>query len=150
MGLKLEHKKVDQKLKESEEILRAILDSTEDGILVVGDKGQITHINSKFGDMWRIPQDLIVERDNQKLLDYVLNQLKEPKAFLSKVNHLKGSKSEDFDTLYFKNGRILERFSSPLVIDAKIKARVLSFRNITESKKGEQILKESEEKYRQI
>ena len=137
-----ERKRAEQKLKESEEILRATLDSTEDGILVVGEKGQITHINSKFGDMWRIPQDLIVERDNQKLLDYVSNQLKDPKAFLSKINHLQRAKSEDFDTIYFKDGRIFERFSSPLVIDDKIKARVLSFRNITERKRAEQELLE--------
>ncbi len=139
----------EQKLKESEEILRASLESTADGILVVNEKGQISHTNSKFADMWRIPQDLIDKGDDQKLLDFVINQLKDPEAFLSKVEQLYRSTSEDFDTLYFKDGRIFERISSPLVIDAEIKGRVWSFRNITEAKKSEEALKENERRLKE-
>ena len=129
-----------KELKESEEILRSTLESTADGILVVGEKGQVTHTNSKFADMWRIPQDLIDIRDDQKLLDYVLNQLKDPEAFLSKVEQLYRSASEDFDTLYFKDGRIFERFSSSLIREGEINGRVWSFRDITERKKVEEVL----------
>ncbi len=139
----------EQKLKESEEVLRASLESTADGILVVDEKGQISHTNSKFADMWRIPQDLIDKGDDQKLLDYVLSQLKDPEAFLSKVKQLYRSTSEDFDALYFKDGRIFERFSSLLVIDAEIKGRVWSFRDCTEAKKSEEALKDSERRLKE-
>ena len=139
----------EQKLKESKEILRSTLESTADGILVVDEKGQISHTNSKFADMWRIPQDLIDKGDDQKLLDYVLSQLKDPEAFISKVEQLYRSTSESFDTLYFKDGRIFERFSSPLVIDAEIKGRVWSFRDITEAKKSEEALKDSERRLKE-
>ncbi|KKN35348.1 hypothetical protein LCGC14_0784680, partial [marine sediment metagenome] len=56
-------KKAEQRLKESEEILRATLESTADGILAVDDRGRVTHTNSKFADMWHISQELIEERD---------------------------------------------------------------------------------------
>ncbi|KKL83310.1 hypothetical protein LCGC14_1976020, partial [marine sediment metagenome] len=138
-----------KELKESEGILRSTLDSAADGILVVDEKGQIKHINSRFTDMWHIPKDLITERDDQKLLDYVLNQLKDPKAFLSKVDQLYRSASEDFDTLYFTDGRIFERFFSPLVLEAEIKGRVWSFRDITKRKESEETLKESERRLKE-
>ena len=143
-------KKAEQKLKESEEILRATLESTADGILVVNVKGQVTHTNSKFADMWHIPPDLIKEKDDQKLLDYVLEQLKDPEVFISNVEQLYRSTKEDFYTLYFKDGRIFERFSSPLIREGEINGRVWSFRDVTERKKAEQQLKESEEKFRKI
>ncbi len=136
----------EQKLRESEEILRSTLESTADGILVVDEYGQVTHTNSKFADMWRIPQDLIEKRDDQKLLDYVLSQLTDPEAFLSKVNQLYRSASEGFDTLLFKDGRIFDRLSSPLIHAGEIKGRVWSFRDVTKQKISEQKLKESEQR----
>jgi len=135
-----------KKLKESEEILRSTLESTADGILVVDEDGHVTHTNSRFADMWGIPQDLIEKRDDQKLIDYVLSQLKDPAAFLSKVDQLYKSASESFDTLFFKDERIFERFSGPLIHAGEIKGRVWSFRDVTKQKISEQKLRESEQR----
>jgi PAS domain-containing protein len=94
--------------------------------------GQVTLANTLFGKMWRIPKEVIKTRDDSKLLNYVLDQLKEPQAFLSKVQELYGSSKEDFDTLLFKDGRVFERFSRPLTQEKEIVGRVWSFRDITE------------------
>ncbi len=145
-----ERKKIEQELKESEQVLMAILESTADGILVVDKEGKVIHTNNKFVNLWRIPKDLIEERDDKKLLDYVLDQLKDPYAFLTRVTQLYTSTSQDFDTIYFKDGRIYERFSSPLIRKKEIYGRVRSFRDITKRKTAEQKLKESEEKYRKL
>jgi len=145
-----ERKKMEQELKESEQILRVILESTADGILVIDKDGKIIHTNSKFVNMWHIPQNLIKERDDKKLISYVLNQLKDPQAFLSRVTQLYTSTNQDFDTIYFKDGRIYERFSSPLIREGETYGRIRSFRDITKGKMAEQKLKESEEKYRKL
>jgi len=145
-----ERKKIEQELKESEEVLRVILNSTADGILVVNNSSQVIHTNTKFADMWRIPKYLVEKGDDKKLLDYVLSQLKDPESFISKVEQLYLSSSIDYDTLYFKDDRIFERFSGPLIREGEINGRVWNFRDVTESKKAERKLRESEESYRLI
>jgi len=143
-----QQKQAEEKLRESEELLRATIESTADGILVVNEKGQIICTNERFVQLWRIPEELIKKREDNTLLDFVLDQLKEPKVFLSKVQALYKTSDEDFDVLNFKDGRVFERYSSPLIRDGQITGRVWSFRDITEYKQAEEKLRESEEKYR--
>lgn len=135
--------RADQALRESEDLLRATLESTADGILVVDEKGRVTHTNARFAQMWGIPEKLIQTRDDQKLLEYVLDQLQEPQAFLSRVRELYKTPEQELDTLLFKDGRTFERYSCPLVRDGQVAGRVWCFRDITERKRAEEALRAS-------
>ena len=143
-----ERKDAEKALHESKKILRAIIESTADGILVVDETGKVTHTNKRFAQMWQIPDGLIRTGEDEKLLDFVLGQLKEPEAFLSKVQTLYKTLDEDFDIIDFKDSRIFERFSCPLIRDSRIAGRVWSFRDVTDRKRAEEALRESEERYR--
>jgi PAS domain S-box-containing protein len=130
-------KQAEETLREREQLLRATIESTADGILVVDENGKVTHSNSRFAEMWRIPDELIETRADNKLLQFVLDQLKDPESFLAKVERLYGSLENDLDVLYFKDGRVFERFSCPLMKNQSAAGRVWSFRDITELKKTE-------------
>ncbi|MDD5773897.1 MAG: PAS domain S-box protein [bacterium] len=142
-----ERKKAEKDLRQIEIKLQAVLESTADGILAVDNKGKVINANQRFINLWRIPKSIMKSKDDNVLLGFVLKQLIDPDAFLKKVKFLYGTDKEDMDTLYFKDGRIFERFSSPLMMEKNIPGRVWSFRDITERKKNEERLKASEKKY---
>jgi two-component system cell cycle sensor histidine kinase/response regulator CckA len=144
----LKQSSLEQALRESEELLKATIEATADGILVVDENGKVLHANKRFAQVWNIPNELIETRDDKKLLDYVADQLLYPNEFLTKVQELYNSMDEDFDTIHFKNGQILERKSCPLMKNDKIFGRVWSFRDVTERKQAMRALQKSEERHR--
>ena len=83
------------------------------------------------------PHELLARRDDDELIGFVLEQLDDPQAFLAKVRELYQSDREDLDTLLFKDGRVFERYSRPLVRDGEVDGRVWSFRDISERKRFE-------------
>jgi len=132
-----EQKKSEKVLEEREALLNATLESTADGLLVVDEKGRVSHTNTRFARMWRIPPELVETRDDKQLQGFVLEQLEDPEGFLSKVRQLYTSSDEGFDTIRFKDGRVFERFSCPLMRDHEVAGRVWSFRDVTERRRAE-------------
>jgi two-component system, cell cycle sensor histidine kinase and response regulator CckA len=145
-----ERKQAEEVLRRNETQIHTILESTADGILAVDNQGKVVKANQQFADLWRIPQSLMEGGEDKALLDFVLNQLSDPDAFLKKVQALYKSDAVDWDTLAFKDGRVFERYSSPMIMGGAVIGRVWSFRDITERKRAEVALHESETELRAI
>ncbi|RMD49072.1 MAG: PAS domain S-box protein [Ignavibacteria bacterium] len=138
IALAIERKKSEQEIEESLSLLQTTVESTADGILVVGNDGIIKLYNQKFLDIWGIPEDLLKEKEDSVLISYVHDQLKDPVGFLRRVNMLYELPEETgWDILEFKDGRIFERYTQPQYLNGKIIGRVWSFRDITEQKEAE-------------
>jgi len=102
-----EHKKAEEKLSELLSLHKATLEATADGILVVDMEGNVVSHNRKFLQMWHIPEPLAEERDDDKLLAFVLDQLSNPEGFIAEVKRLYSRPEESSgDTLKFKDGRV--------------------------------------------
>ena len=122
---------------ESMELLRATLNATTDGILVVNRDGKITQKNRQFLRMWRIPPELQETDDDSSVLSFILEQMKDPEGFQSRVRMLYQSRLEDTDEIHFKDGRVFERHSAPMILEGVEIGRVWDFRDITERKRSE-------------
>ncbi len=128
----------------SEALLRATTEAVTDGILAVDDRGRVVHWNARFAELWRIPREVTDSGDDDRLLGFVLDQVEDPMVFLEKVRALYRSDEETFDSVSFKDGRIFERFSCPLMNGDEIAGRVWSFRDVTERRRAERARLEME------
>jgi signal transduction histidine kinase len=119
-------------LKQSLSLLRATLDATADGVLVVDTERRITGYNQRFLSLWRVPQSLLDLGDAARLMHHVLDQLTDPEGFLARLEapYLPDD-GVSFDTLHFKDGRSVERYSLPQRVDGVTVGRVSSFRDVS-------------------
>jgi signal transduction histidine kinase len=138
-----ERKKAEEEILLKNTVLKAQSETATSGILVVDDKGNTLFYNSIFAKIWGIPQKILDTRNDKKMIEYILDRLEDPEKFVSSVKYLytyKNKKSND--ELRFKDGRILDRYSSPMINEnGKYYGRVWYFRDVTEQKKAEELIK---------
>jgi PAS domain S-box-containing protein len=128
------------------EIIRATLESTGDGILVVDSRAKIVIANQKFSRLWAVPPSVMATRDHRQLLNCILGQLTRSDTFLARMRYLwDRPEAQSDDIVEFKDGRIFEAHSEPQRIRGRCLGRVWAFRDVTERKRSERELHRAKE-----
>lgn len=122
--------------------LRATLESTGNGILVLDWHGRVDSMNQLFSRMWDIPPSLLADRDDTGILTFLSEQVVESALFHARL-HAIVDKGETQDLLHLHNGRVFEVSSRPQYLEEHIVGRVFGFQDITERTLAEQALRES-------
>jgi two-component system sensor histidine kinase/response regulator len=137
-----ERRVAEEDVEQAASLLRATLEATADGILVVDREGRIVSSNRKFAVMWGIPDALMASGDDDELIAYVLDQLRDPDRFVRKIRELyQEPDAQSYDWLEFKDGRIFERYSHPQKIGDRTVGRVWSFHDATRMRQLEETLR---------
>jgi PAS domain S-box-containing protein len=126
-----------RKVDERTETVRAALESTADGIMVVDSTGEIATYNDKFRAMWGIPESILAPRDRNAVVQFVASQLRDPEAFVAKLQQVYADEDAQVDDVVeFKDGRVFERHSEPQRVKGKSVGRVWGFRDVTEQRRA--------------
>jgi PAS domain S-box-containing protein len=141
-------REMEQKLRRSEALLRGTLDSTADGIIVIDENGHLSHINSRFAEIWNVPEEIYQQSNkeqytvqNEKMLfEHIGRQLEDSSVFLDKLQASVPDNKNSSDILHLKEGRILEVYSQPMFREGRFSGQVWSFHDVTEQKRVEDAL----------
>ena len=141
-----ERKQAEQELQWKTALLEAQMESALDGILVVTNQGRQILQNQRMKDLWKLPPHIAESNDDAVQVEFAAKRLKNPAQFATKITHLYSHPDEvSRDEIELVDGTILDRYSSPVRDKAGTNfGRIWTFRDITEQRKLEAQLRQSQ------
>jgi PAS domain S-box-containing protein len=134
------HKHAEEELHKIQVMQKATLESTADGIIVTDLAGNILLTNKRFAEIWHYPQEIIHQGHARALLRYAWKDMEGPEDFLQRARKIRQSEELESSVTRFKDGRILERFSTPLIVNGEVAGRMASYRDVTDIHRMEEEL----------
>jgi len=139
-----EHKKAEETLRESEEKYRNLFESAMDAIVTLDLKGSITAVNNSVLRFGYKKEDLV----GKNILDFVSKEYW-PAVMRDFSKVAQGEPAKNEVELAVPAGKILVEYHAGAIVKENNVAGVqINIRDVTERRKSEELLRESEERFR--
>lgn len=123
--------------------LRATLESTADGILVVDLGGRVRSFNRRFAKLWGLPGGLLHEPGDAGLWLSLQRVMRDGEQYRQRIEALLDAPlMRSSDVLRLADGRVLEQVSLPQMSRGEPIGRVFSFRDLSEKLAAHQRIEE--------
>lgn len=138
-----ERTRAEAELRLQKTLLESQMEASPDGILFVDPQRRMRFTNQRFLEMWGMPPDFLSSASGTERLHFVLDQIVEPQAFLSRTEELyAGADVAQHEEILFHDGRIFERYSAPVRGPAgEDYGRVWHYRDVTSLRRVEHDLR---------
>ena len=119
------HNRIESELAHMGSRLRATLEATADGILLVDQEGAIINMNQRFSALWQLPESLLVNRDDAGIFRH-LDAQRKGDAEAAETDEM------GVQVQYLNDGRVFECSVHSAHAGEEVIGRVYSYRDVTE------------------
>lgn len=127
------------KIKETLSTLDLVLDSTEEGILIVDKNNNIVKINQRFIELWKIPQEIVKQASLNELIKHCISLIKLQDA--NKIQRIIANKNDTnvhlLEQINLQDENIYQSEAKALMIDGVFTGNLWSFKDITKQLQAE-------------
>ena len=135
-------RRIEDDLAQAMSQLRAALESTGNGIMVMDLQGGIASMNRLFGRMWGIPEDLLLAHDDAGVMAFMAAQLIDGTSCRDRLQPTVDA-AETQDVFRLRDGRVFECKSRPQYLDERVIGRVFGCSDVTDRIRSERELTEA-------
>jgi PAS domain S-box-containing protein len=138
--------------KSAEKVFTSLVNNSQSGILLEDENRKIVFTNQLFCDLFNMaaPAENLTGIDCSQSAQQSKHLFKDPQEFVADIDRILENKSFVTDNLNLADGRILRREYIPIFIDDIYRGHLWSYTDITEKKKAQEALEQSELKNRLI
>lgn len=138
-------KQMEEHLIKSLSLLRATVESTSDGLMVLADSGTVLLANRRMSEIWGLPHTWAETYTAERIFAHIELLLQDAEQLRVTLAHLAENFTDMANGLFvLRSGQIIEYTATPYTVNTHVLGRVWNFRDVTSQRKTEMSLRESE------
>lgn len=143
-GMHSEENQVEETLRREKALLEVLIESVPEGIVIVSPEGRFLYFNRQFVQIWNLPEEVVQLGLDESALEWAAEQTADPPAFLARVADVYRDplQAPIQDEILMKEGRVLDRFGSPVLDQDTHYGWLWTFRDVTARKESEAALRQ--------
>jgi len=119
-------------LQEKSIIFQSTIESVSYGLVAFDKNSKVLFMNPEYRRIFNFPSDIGPRTNGDTILNEILKLAENPEAVENEINKRRYSTSSNRSLLKLKDGRTIQTYSIPLVVNNEIYGRIYTHNDITE------------------